>query len=339
MSMGYSNLNRKPDDDNCPSPVVRPLFLLFSIFLCTTSISSPLWADQQGGQRPAAYLEMGVGGPQEAMGGAAAAARNDVACGYWNPAGLTGLRGFQCEAQYTFLSFNQQLDYLALADNFQNFLYYGLSFIYYSAGNDLEARSGPSLNPDSTFGDTEMTFLFSLAYKVSPRWSIGANLKVLTLGLGSFSGYGFGEDMGIQYRVDNDTSVGFMVQDPYTSLSYSNSNSDVQPPTFKGGIAHWEEKVDLKGNFDIEWSDDLGLRPRIGLEWRPMGVLALRGGCWAGDLTGGTSGGSLSLNLSGGLGILVPYDGNVMEFDYTVLQDPLMAGSVLHQLTLTGKFL
>src|SRR6185295_966624 len=114
---------------------------------------------QQGGQRPAAYLLYGVGGAQDAMAGAAVANRGDVACGFWNPAGLSGLRGFQVETQSTLLSLNQQLHYLALANSYRNRFFYGISAVFYSAGGDLEAREGPSRDPDSLFEDIEVTVL------------------------------------------------------------------------------------------------------------------------------------------------------------------------------------
>jgi len=96
-----------------------PLALLAGIIFFVFADGIAL-ADQQGGQRPAAYLELGVGGMQDAMGGAAVADRNDVACGFWNPAGLTGLRGLQVEDQYTLLALNQQLNYLAFANSLRD---------------------------------------------------------------------------------------------------------------------------------------------------------------------------------------------------------------------------
>ncbi len=299
----------------------------------------PVWADQQGGQRPAPYLEYGAGGAQVAMGGATAGLRNDVSCGFWNPAGLSGLRGFQIENQYTFLGLNQQLDYFSLANGFRDKFFYGVTAFYYSAGYDLETRVGPSVNPDSIFGDTEFTFISSFAVRLSPRWSVGANFKVLSQSIGGFSGFGFGEDLGVQYRFTKFTTFGFMAQDPYTVFTYANSSYQIVPITLKAGIAHHDEKMAAKINFDLEWSSDLGFRPRCGVEWRPAEVIALRGGFWAGNLTAGTSGGSLTLNFSTGFGILMPMGDSLMELDYHLLPDRLNPGGFLHQLSLVGKFL
>ena len=302
----------------------------------------PVWADQQGGQRPAAYLQLGAGDIQNAMAGAAVGDRNDPACGFWNPAGLSGLRGFQVEDQYTLLPLGQQLNYFTLANGFRDYVFYGISSFIYSAGGDIEARVGPTLTPDSIFSDLEMTYLFSLAFRLSPRWSIGGNIKVMTQNFNSYSGFGFGEDLGLQYRITQFTTFGLMVQDPFTFFNYDNSTETIVPITIKAGVAHHEAQLDAKLNFDLEWSADLGFRPRLGVEWRPAEVLALRAGCWAGNLTGGASGGSVSFYPTAGFGVMVPLGSSsdgLLEFNYTILTDQIVSGGLLHQIEVTGKFL
>jgi hypothetical protein len=275
------------------------------------------------------------------MGGAAVALRNDPACGYWNPAGLSGLRGFQFETQHTFLALGQELDYIALANGFRDRFFYGVSAFFYSPGSDLEARSGPTLSPDSYFTDIEMAFIASFAVRFSPRWSLGWNLKIYSesLGIANFSGFGVGEDLGIQYRFTKDTTFGLMAEDPFSVFSYSNSNEQIFPIKLKAGIAQHDENLSAKLNCDLEWSSDLGFGPRLGVEWRPAEVIALRAGAKIGNLTGGVPGGSLSLSWSTGLGILVPLGDSLLQFDYTLLPDPITEGGLLHQISVVGKFL
>ncbi len=323
----------------------RRLFIAGIVLFLSGHIS--VFADQQGGQRPAAYLELGVGGMQDAMGGAAVGIRNDVACGFWNPAGLTGLRGLQVEDQYTLLALNQQLNYLAFANNFRDKFFYGFSWIYYSAGNDIEARSGPSLTPDSIFSDTEMSFIGSIAFRFDPRWALGLNIKVLNQSIGSYSSaVGFGEDIGLQYRVTRDTTLGFVIQDIYSSLTFNSSTSSssndpqqIIPTTFKVGIADHEEQWNLKGTGDLDWSQDLGLEPHFGLEWRPLTALAIRGGIWAENLTAGASGGAPLVYFTTGVAILVPVGSDLIEMDYSMMEDRIDAGAFINQIAVTGKFL
>ena len=318
------------------------VFMVFSClgvgFFCLF-LPAPVLADQQGGQRPAAYLEYGAGGMENAMGEADTAGRGDAANGYWNPAGLSGLRGFQVEDQYTLLSLGQGLNYVGFANGYRDIIFYGLSCFYYSAGGDIEARTGPSLVPDSVFGDTELTFLLSIAFKLDPRWSLGWNIKTLTQSFNGVNGFGLGEDLGLQFRVTKTTTIGLMIQDPLTFFGYDNSITDFIPPTFKAGITHHDEALNTKVHFDLDWSPDLGLEPHLGVEWHPLEALALRAGCWAENLTAGAPGGAVLVNPTAGVGIYVPMGDSQVEFDYVILTDRVDQGNFLHQISVTGKFL
>lgn len=312
---------------------------MMAIFcLALTAMAGMAFADQQGGQNPAAYLETGVGGTQEAMGGAAVAMRDNVANSFWNPAGLSGLTGFQVQAQDDFLSLNQEMWYGALANQFRDKFFYGLSWILYSAGGDLEARSGPSLEPDSVFGDTEMTFLLTFAFRLDRQWCLGFNAKVFTQSLNTFSGFGAGEDLGMQFRPNKNDTFGFVVQDPLSFFSYSNDDSVLFPIALKAGVSHDAEDMNARGEFDLDWSSNLGLEPHLGLEWKPLDALALRGGCWMGNLTAGAAGGSLYVYFSGGVGLFVPMNDVLMEFDYSFIQDRIVPGALTNQVAITGRF-
>jgi hypothetical protein len=285
------------------------------------------------------------------MAGAAVGVRNDPACGFWNPAGLTGIKNFQIEAQNTFLSLNQSLDYFSFGANLQDTVYCGFSLLVYSAGNDLEARKGPSMNPDSTFGDSEITGMLSGGFRLSPRWSGGFSLKLLLNSMGNIqnaNGTGFGFDVGVQYRIDNETTFGLTAQDPYTVYTYQDSTTTVIPTTVRWGVNRREN--DLRGNwaFDLEWSQDLGLRPRLGAEWFPFDVLALRTGVWVGDLTVGNGQAQPSVNLTCGFGLYIPLKrsmipgrpwGDQFVIDYSLIPDPQQSGAVLNQITATAKFM
>jgi hypothetical protein len=314
-----------------------PVFLWASLVFFLSSNLGVL--AQQGGERTAPYLELGAGGMQDAMAGAAVADRNDPACGYWNPAGLSGLRGFQIEDQYSLLSLGQQLDYFSLAKGFRDIVFLGLSGFYYSAGGDLQARVGPSLMPDSVFGDTEFTFLISLAFKLDPRWSLGGNLKVMTQSFDSISGFGFGEDLGLQYRFTKDLTLGLMFQDPLSIFTYQNSTQTFVPPTYKIGIADQEEEIMCQFNLDLDWSSDLGLQPRLGAQWKPIDVIALRAGLWGDNLTGGESGESVQINPTAGFGIFIPSGDNRLQLDYTLMPDRIESGGLLQKISLSGQFL
>lgn len=297
------------------------------------------WADQTGGERISSYLQLGAGGVVDSMGGTAAAFRGDATAGFWNPAGLAGTRGTQLTNQVTLLPWGQELNYFAFSNGYRDVIFYGFSFFFYSAGGDIEARQGPSLEPDSVFGDSQMTFLVSLAFKLDPRWSLGGNLKVLTESFNNFSGLGFGEDLGLQFRVSREMTLGLVVQDPATFMDFDNHTESFAPPTLRGGMRFHRSDDPWTFGGDLEWSFDQGLRPRGGVQWALSERVLLRGGAWAQNITGGAAGGSLSVYPTGGAGFLFPMGEDMLELDYALLPDRTPGGIFLHQFSLGMNFI
>lgn len=284
-------------------------------------------ASDRGGERPAAYMSMGFGGRQVAMGGAGTALSGGLAAGTWNPAALTGVRTFQCYTQYAFLSEDRTLAYLGLGNRLESSpLSYAIAWIYFSAGGDLEFRQAPSLEPVYTFSDSQMAFLITTAYRLDERWSLGLNLKIMTHWLDQAFGWGFGEDLGFQFRVSRDTKFGFVVQDPMSALKFQNSDSGKTPPTVKMGMAHlfWDPQITFSA--DLAFSNDRGMVPYGGVEWRPMSGFALRAG-WGDD------------SFRGGFGISTRGTKLAEEFNYVMSQDALDQGGFLHRLSLGLRFL
>ncbi len=223
---------------------------------------------------------------------------------------------------------------LFLATQFARRFFCGLTFLYYSAGGDLEARQGPSLGPDGIFGDTEMAFYLSLAGKLDPRWSLGGNLKFFVNKLAIVSATGVGGDLGLQCRLSPETTLGFMARDIYSSIGYSNTNgaNEVLPLVLRAGLSHLDPPSGVRGEVDMEWNGNTGLKPRLGLEWGPSQEVVLRGGAWWEPGTG-------FADFSVGLGFKVPAEGSGAELDYTLSGDRWAGGGILHQMSVKGTFL
>ncbi len=282
---------------------------------------------QTGGERPADYLLFGVGGREVAMGQSGIADPSGLAAAFLNPALITSVRTLQVDGQYDFLSLNRQLGYFAIGNHIhRSSISFGLSAIYFSAGNDLEYRLGPSYNPISTFGDTEMTFLLSLGTQVLPNWTMGVNLKYFFQSIFNVGGWGGGIDFGTQWKVAALTRVAAVVQDAFSILQFPGSSSGIFPPTYQVGISQQIPDWNLIGDGDLVWSSDLQFQPRVGVEWKPWPELALRGGY-------GNSG------VTGGFGILLQGSTTSEAFDYTLFPDAIEPGNMLYQINLSLKFL
>ena len=156
------------------------------------------------------FLEIGVGADALAMANSVTASVNDVTAGYWNPAGLMGVKS-DIEASLMhdeYFGGIAQDDYLALSYKFDKNSVFGLSMIRFGVDNipytiDLIDPTGNvNYNNITSFSDAQYAFLFSYArsFDQLKGLTLGGNVKVIRSIIGDFAGsWGFGLDAGAQY--------------------------------------------------------------------------------------------------------------------------------------------
>ncbi|MDX2287180.1 MAG: UPF0164 family protein [Bacteroidia bacterium] len=164
------------------------------------------------------FLKIGIGARAFGMGNVQTALADDVTAGYWNPAGLASANALQ----YPELSL-MHASYFA---NIANYNYIGFTLPVDETG---DRRFGVSLirmgiddipntlslvEPDGTinydriqsFSETSLAALLSYAWRPAGMegLSLGASLKIVYRGVGQFANaWGFGADLGAQYRKGN----------------------------------------------------------------------------------------------------------------------------------------
>jgi len=158
------------------------------------------------------FLNIGAGARGLAMGSAQVASVNDATAGYWNPAGLVGVKDHPnlnlMHAEY--FAGIAKYDYAALAipinDNKRTI---GISVLRFAVDdipntfNLIGPDGSINYNDIKTFGIADWAFLLSFAQNVkvteNKRISFGANAKVIYRKVGTFAtAWGFGLDAGIQ---------------------------------------------------------------------------------------------------------------------------------------------
>jgi len=163
------------------------------------------------------FLNIGAGARGLAMGSAQVASVQDATAGYWNPAGLAGVKdnpnATVMHAEY-FAGIGKY-DYGALAipvqDNKRTIGFSLLRFAVDDIPNTLylvEPDGSINYNNIQTFSSADYAFLFSYAQNLketeNSRLSFGANAKVIYRKVGSFANaWGFGLDAGIQMQGKN----------------------------------------------------------------------------------------------------------------------------------------
>lgn len=158
------------------------------------------------------FLNIGAGARGLAMGSAQVATANDATAGYWNPAGLTGVKDVPnlnlMHAEY--FAGIAKYDYAALAipvnDNKRTLGISVLRFAVDEIPNTLflvEPDGSINYNEIKTFSVADWAALLSFAQNIktteNTNISFGANAKVIYRKVGSFAtAWGFGLDAGIQ---------------------------------------------------------------------------------------------------------------------------------------------
>lgn len=269
------------------------------------------------------FLAIGVGARAQGMSGAQTALANDITAAYWNAAGLTQIDAplqlgamhaewFGGIGQYDYIGFGKALNrdkgsYLAFS-----LIRFGVDQIPYTI-NLVEADGTINYDNVTEFSAADYAFLTSYARKLkNPAFSIGGSFKVVRRVIGTFgSSWGFGADLGVQYRKGNfmagiqgrDITTTFntwsfnLTQKEKEVFAATNneipvSNTEITRPALELGAAYkvrlnskttltpamdWVFTTDGQRNVLVS-SKSFNLEPRIGLEADYNGFVQLRGG-------------------------------------------------------------
>lgn len=161
------------------------------------------------------FLNIGAGARGLAMGGAQVASAKDATAGYWNPAGLTGIKEranvgimhadyFGGIAKYDYIS-----GALPIQDNKRALGISILRFAVDDIPNTLflvEPDGSINYGNIQTFSSADYAFLLSFAQKLKEtekkQISFGLNAKIIYRKVGKFaSAWGFGLDAGLQMHI------------------------------------------------------------------------------------------------------------------------------------------
>ena len=175
--------------------------VLMSIAGTTRAQDAPKYSNE--------FLAIGVGARALGMGYAYSAAVNDVTSGYWNPAGLMGIKGdLQVAAMHSeYFAGIAKYDYIGIGKRIDAARGLSFSVIRFGVDNipnttDLIDNNG-NLDYDriTTFTAADHAFLISYARKLKiPGLRVGASAKIVYRKVGPFAkAWGFGLDAGAQY--------------------------------------------------------------------------------------------------------------------------------------------
>lgn len=269
------------------------------------------------------FLNIGADARAFGMGNNVVANTSDVNSVYWNPAGLTQVyddwQGALMHAEY-FQSV-AKYEYAAAAIPLENQGTIGFSLYRFAVDDILNTtqlidnQGNIDYNKISTFSTADYAGIISYAgnFFNDPKLSIGANAKIVYRHIGKFANsFGFGLDLGLQYRTEDNFYFGAMARDITTTFNVWSINekelhkvtvdsitlnempeekTELTLPKLKLGVAKLfqiNEKIgvltEANLNFDfaqtnsLVTSNSLSMSPSLGFELDYDKTVFVRGG-------------------------------------------------------------
>ena len=156
------------------------------------------------------FLSIGVGARALGMSNAYITSSNDVTSGYWNPAGLLGIKNnLQVGLMHSeYFAGIAKYDYGAVATRLDSTSAMGFTLIRFAVDDIpnttelIDANGNVDYDRITSFSAADYAFLFSYAKKLKKEGlNVGGNVKVIRRKVGDFAGaWGFGLDAGMQYE-------------------------------------------------------------------------------------------------------------------------------------------
>ncbi len=207
---------------------MKPTKLHLALFTTIISISATAQFRKYSNE----FLNIGAGARGLAMGSAQVASVNDGTAGYWNPAGLVGVKDHpQANLMHAeYFAGIGKYDYASIvfptAKNKRAIGITGLRFAVDDIMNTLflvEPDGSINYNNIQAFSSADYAFIFSYAQKLkeSAKKNVhfGLNAKVIHRSVGKFAkAWGFGLDAGLQI-IHNKWKFGISARDITTTFN------------------------------------------------------------------------------------------------------------------------
>ncbi len=209
-----------------------------------------------GGQ----FLKIGVGARATGMAGAQVAAANDVSSIFWNPAGLTSLKGYAADVSQTLwfagITHSFAAAVIPAGENYR----FAASFTNFSSGDIKVTRLD---RPDGTSGVYQVSDVaigLTFAGQLTKQFSFGVTGRYVSMGFVNMNAGAFVIDVGTRYETDFEgIVVGFSMNSLGTQTEYSGSDVSRSRDPVSGVQALPIEMRMLTSPFDMPLSFRLGL--------------------------------------------------------------------------------
>ncbi|RTZ96330.1 MAG: hypothetical protein DSY36_01005, partial [Candidatus Neomarinimicrobiota bacterium] len=250
---------------------------LYKFIFILTFLSHVVFADEihRYGTTAANFLEIGIGSASGGMGEAYVAVANDLSAIYWNPAGLSSLKGVGIQFMIQPWVVNINTIFAAGAINVPRIGTFALSLTQIGYGQMDVTTLAYQEGTGEKFTANELALTFSFGRRLVPWFAFGANAKLVQSNIWHASANAYALDLGVLvnthfFSVTGEKAdgmvIGMCISNFGTRMKYD--GIDLYQPI---DISEYEEGNygDVAGQFRTqEW--ELPLLFRIGVAVKPI---------------------------------------------------------------------
>lgn len=241
------------------------IFILFLTMLLPAQEDTYRSKVSKRGTTAANFLEIGVGSRALSLGSAFTAVADDPSTIYWNAGGLAKLNRHGVLFNHTEWIADIKFDFMSASFNFGSYGTIGLSITALTM-NEMEVTTieEPEGN-GQVFNASDFAVSLAYAYRITDRFSIGTNMKVIRQNIWEMSSTGFAADLGVHYVTPFEgLNLGMSITNFGTSMKLNGPNSMIlhdPDASTSGNNGRIPAKIDMN-----KWP--LPLNFRIGLSYQ-----------------------------------------------------------------------
>lgn len=256
-------------------------FLIFPLCLCASVANFAYGVDisSRAGTSTAQFLKLEMGGRHAAMGGTYAGYGSDIYSLWGQPAAIAAApRAWQVGFQHTEWFEGITQEYIGLTGPLGRGR---AGLVVNTVGVDgllrsTENSSGQLTGTGGTFGARDLGVSLHYGLTLNDRLSVGGAARIINSKIDNEQATGFAGDIGAQYRMDRLT-LGASVTNIGTGLKFIRDRDNF-PTAFRLGGSYELAQMKLLLAADVVKYIDRDVDAGVGIEWKPIDLLRLRGG-------------------------------------------------------------
>jgi len=261
------------------------LSVILGLALTAGAGGSALAQDQTGGL-PGEWLSSYLGARAGGIGGAYTAVVDGPTGVVWNPAGLSFLSQNEVYTETALLFESTSISGIGLAVPARRLPSFGITVLSLRSGgfertNDLNESLGE-------FTEGDLAFFLSAAKNITPRLSLGTNVKIIRQAVEDFNATGVGFDLGVLYDITPWLRVGGSIANIGGPTLALRSYEEKYPVEARSGVA--ARFLSGRGlvSGELSYRDGPGVTLRAGSEFWVHSTMAMRFG-YVDAIAGGLS--------------------------------------------------